>query len=412
GARCPHLRRAGGAWHPTHGVWAYQIELPRSPDGQRRQLRRTPAAVPNTREAAKDERDHARGLLDLAGNDTHLRGEIATLLRNIPRGCPLPSRDTVARRLRVGAPAESLTVGDYLKRWIAGRRIDEATIKTYTNHIRHHLVPHLGHIPLQRLAIEDISAMFTAIAERNQQILQARNSDDLPTRANVKGKRTVSAATMNRVRSTLRRALNDAIRKDRLLEHNPAAHVEPPKEERPKGLIWTMPRVAHWKATGKKPGPVMVWTPDQAGCFLDHVEAHDPDMYPIYALVLRLGLRRGEAVGLAADHLDLHNATATITRQLAVHHRELVYKKVKTTSGERTIALDSHTIADLTRHNARRAAHKLAAGPAWPDTIQLPFATPGGRSGIDVDLYFRQPDGRPWHPDAVYARFRNHIKKA
>src|SRR5436190_618789 len=27
---CPKLRRRGGAWNPDHGVWHYQIELPRT----------------------------------------------------------------------------------------------------------------------------------------------------------------------------------------------------------------------------------------------------------------------------------------------------------------------------------------------------------------------------------------------
>jgi hypothetical protein len=66
GGACPKLRRAGGSWHPTHGTWGYQLELPALPGHGRRQLRRGGFG---SRDDAVAERDHARGLLDLAAND-------------------------------------------------------------------------------------------------------------------------------------------------------------------------------------------------------------------------------------------------------------------------------------------------------------------------------------------------------
>ena len=41
GAKCPKLRR-GNTWNQHHGVWQYQIELPKAADGRRRPLRRGP----------------------------------------------------------------------------------------------------------------------------------------------------------------------------------------------------------------------------------------------------------------------------------------------------------------------------------------------------------------------------------
>ncbi|WP_326621044.1 hypothetical protein OG863_27785 [Streptomyces decoyicus] len=35
--------------------------------------------------------------------------------------------------------------------------------------------------------------------------------------------------------------------------------------------MWTPERVEHWKRTGEKPSPVLVWTPEQTGAFLDFV---------------------------------------------------------------------------------------------------------------------------------------------
>jgi hypothetical protein len=64
-------------------------------------------------------------------------------------------------------------------------------------------------------------------------------------------------------------ALNDAIRQE-LLSVNVAKWVEMPPAVRPRAQAWTPERVAHWKATGQVPSPVMVWTPEQTGQFLDH----------------------------------------------------------------------------------------------------------------------------------------------
>jgi hypothetical protein len=83
-------------------------------------------------------------------------------------------------------------------------------------------------------------------------------------------RRIVGPATRQRVRSTLRAALNAAIAQQ-LITFNPAAHVELEAGKRPKALVWTEQRILHWKRTGEKPSPVMVWTPEHTGLFLDHV---------------------------------------------------------------------------------------------------------------------------------------------
>lgn len=326
----------------------------------------------------------------------------------------MPDRDPIARRTRAGIAARTdITTGDYLHRWLTRRQMDGNNRRSYAGHIKNHLVPHLGHIPLQRLGVDDINHMLGKIVERNAEIEAARPSDDPQTRAGVKGNRTIGSSTMHRIRATLRKALNDAIRKDRLIEFNPATHAELGPDDRPKARLWTDAAVAQWKATGHVPSSVMVWTPQQAGAFLDHVEEHDPDLYPLFALVLRRGPRRGEAVGLRVDQIDLATATATITHQVAVVGNHPVHKKVKTRNGDRVIALDTDTVADLTAYRKRRAAHKLAAGAAWPHTVRLAAPAPGGgTSHIDVDLFFRRPDGRAWHPDLVSERFERHARNA
>ncbi|GHJ50615.1 site-specific integrase [Catellatospora sp. TT07R-123] len=412
-ARCPGLRRSDGKWHTTHGTWIYQLELPRTRDNKRRQLRRSPAAS-NSRDAAVAERDHAKNLLMLAGDDTLLADEIATMLQAVPSGTPLPDRDTVARRVRAGIPANvSITVADYLTRWITERVMDDNTRSGYDGHIRNYLIPHLGKIRLDRLNVTHLDEMYAKIVARNVEIDAARTSPDRLVRASVKGKKPIGAATMTRIRATLRKALNDAIRKYRYIEFNPARHVELPTAEQAKARLWTDARVREWRKTGIVPYPVMVWTPDQAAAYLDYTEEHDPELYPLYAFVLRRGPRRGEAVGISRPQIDLDEASATITHQIATHKYRPIYKPVKTRTGDRVLALDSDTIDDFQTYNILRAHWEETAGPAWPRTV--PVTTPvdgGGYKTIYVDLYFRQPDGSAWHPDTVSERFERNVRKA
>src|SRR3954463_14232331 len=92
GSKCPKLRRANRSWNPIHGQWAYQLELPPTTDGKRRQLR--PSTGFADREAAEAEIDHVRQLLGLARKNKDTLVKIADLVQNCRRtGEDLPDVD-------------------------------------------------------------------------------------------------------------------------------------------------------------------------------------------------------------------------------------------------------------------------------------------------------------------------------
>ncbi|WP_233513885.1 N-terminal phage integrase SAM-like domain-containing protein [Micromonospora craterilacus] len=260
GGRCPKLRRpGGGSWHPTHGVWGYQLELPIRPTQPRRQLRRSGF---DDRDAATAELRHARALLDLAAGDPHLAIEVGDLLHACRPGTPLPDRDAIAARIRAGVPASvPTTTGEYLTTWLEGRRgLAEKTLRGYSDHIRQYLIPHLGKIPIQNLRTSHIEAMFTAIGRQQDTIRAARASTDPEIRAKVKGVRPMEAASIQRLYATLRKALNDAVIRAKLIPTNPALGIELPTARRPKARVWTAKAVEHWQATGKRPSTAAaVW---------------------------------------------------------------------------------------------------------------------------------------------------------
>jgi hypothetical protein len=81
----------------------------------------------------------------------------------------------------------------------------------------------------------------------------------------------MTAATARRLFSTLRSALNAAVR-ERLIRDNPARYLKLPEGRRPFAVVWTKRRVQEWRRTGERP-VVAVWTPAQPGEFLSAVSA-------------------------------------------------------------------------------------------------------------------------------------------
>ncbi|GAA2512753.1 hypothetical protein GCM10010406_55810 [Streptomyces thermolineatus] len=89
---------------------------------------------------------------------------------------------------------------------------------------------------------------------------------------------TTGPTTIRRICDTLSSALNTAVKRGEGVTRNWAAMIELPDPQRPKAEIWTPTLVEQRRRTGVRPHPVMVWTPELTGRFLDAV-ADDPH-YP------------------------------------------------------------------------------------------------------------------------------------
>ena len=184
--------------------------------------------------------------------------------------------------------------------------------------------------------------------------------------------RPLSAATIRRVHATLMSALNTAVRR-RWLVHNPAEHVELASGKAPKAVVWTQARVGLWRRTGKR-YPVPVWTPEQAGAFLDHATEHR--LYALFHVIAFRGLRRGEAARLPWSDVDLDRAVVRVAG-------------TKSERSDRTITLDAGTVAVLRAHRARQLEERMSWGRAW----------------VDSGSVFIREDGTPVSPDSVFDGF-------
>jgi integrase len=363
--RCPcgtlrdHLGRRVNC-PKKHGSWYYAHELSPGPDGRRRQSKM--GGFPTEREARK------------ALNDA---------LSGVHRGT----------HVQIGRQR----VGEYLDQWLSGKgQLRSSTRRSYQEHVELYLRPGLGHLRLADLRDVDIERLYAAMGHLGRETVTPKPPPELPrllqARKGPAPTRPLSAATIRRVHATLMSALNNAVKRKRI-SHNPAAYVELAAGRRPKAVVWTEDRVAAWRRTGVRP-PVAVWTPHQTGSFLD--QATEDRLYPLFHVVAYRGLRRGEAVGLRWEDLDLDAAEARITQQVVQLGWRTETGAPKTDSGVRTVSLDAATVTVLREWRATQTAEREAWGAAWQES----------------GLVFTREDGSPIHPDLATDTFERLYRRA
>jgi len=93
------------------------------------------------------------------------------------------------------------------------------------------------------------------------------------------------------------------------------------------------------ESTKKK---AQAWTPTEVQAFLDGAKGHR--LYNAFYLMLTIGLRRGEVLGLKWEDIDLIGGTVRISRSYSITVNKAVMKSVKTESSKRTIFLSTDLI--------------------------------------------------------------------
>ncbi|MYW90800.1 site-specific integrase [Amycolatopsis rubida] len=138
-----------------------------------------------------------------------------------------------------------------------------------------------------------------------------------------------------------------------------------------------------WQRTGAIPCPVMVWTPEQTGRFLDVAINHP--LYPLFHLIAHIGLRRGEACGLRRSEIGLAAGEVRISNQIVQWGWETGESSPKTDESVNAVAIDQDTALVLAQHLAVQDADRARLGSQWKEH----------------DLAFTQWDGSPLHPAHV-----------
>lgn len=223
------------------------------------------------------------------------------------------------------AKPSNTKTGDWLAQWLVegAPAWKPKTHHGYESIVRVYLEPAFGSVRLQRLTATTIATQFAT------------------WRAEGHG-----SAALNAFR-VLARSLTVAVHRG-LIGRNPCDMLEAPKVAR------------------RRPA---LWSPAQARAFL---EACEPDTFgTLWTVLLGTGCRLGEALALRWEDANLDTGVVTITRSLTELHGEYIETTPKTDAGTRALVLPKRAVALLRRWKVRQAAHRLATGPAWPQTGRI-----------------------------------------
>jgi integrase len=259
------------------------------------------------------------------------------------------------------APTKA-SVREYLtKEWLPAVKatIRPSTYNSYVQHVECHIAPHIGSVKLAKLTGSQINALYAKLAETGRK----------------DGKSGLSPMTIHHVHACLHKACKDAVRWGHI-SRNPLDAADPPRK----------------KGDGTR--EMQTWTKEQLKAFLESVR--DDRLSPLWHLIAMTGMRRGEAIGLRWQDVDLENARLSVRRALIPINRDVVVSEPKTAKGRRVIALDPGTVEVL----KAQAARQLDEQKQWDDGL------------VDSGLVFTVACGAALDPESVSRYFRQAVKQS
>ncbi|HET9871928.1 MAG TPA: tyrosine-type recombinase/integrase [Propionibacteriaceae bacterium] len=296
-----------------------------------------------------------------AGRDPLTRRPVY-LSQVVPSG---PNASQEAERIRVRMLGDiderrntntRATVNQLIDRWLGVLDVDQSTRKGYEGHIRKHIRPLLGSLPLAELEVEVLDSFYAELrrcrdhCDGRRQIQHridgVHECDEHPAApcapADPESCRACSRmcqqhvcrgladGTVRKIHWILSGALDRAV-VWKWISVNPAEHAAKPPLPHP------------------EPRPP---TAEEASRLVQHAWSADPDWGALVWLMMTTGARRGEICGLRWSHVALDSGVITISRTIYVDRGQLREKDTKTHQ-QRRVVLDAETVAVLTGHRQR-----------------------------------------------------------
>ncbi len=310
------MNARGQMIHRGDRKWLLRVYLGRDPEGKRKYVAKT-----------------------FAGTKPEARQALTKMLRDSDTNMLVrPSKLTVCEYL-TGYPTleafdRARSRNEPVRGWLGGKvDLGRSAREGYCRQLRRYALPTLGHLRLDQVTPQAISALYQSLSERISRL----------------GK-PLSRRTIEYTHSILHEAFEDAIDPLGYLVRNPARKAKLPKKTR---------------------RPPTFLTPEEVGRVLaTAASAHDP-YYALWHLLLHTGFRPGEALALQWSDLqkdDQGNWTITVNRTLQDDgrgHHVVVEAQAKTEGSRRTVTVPQSTHEALQDHRRQQAEDMVRYGERY-----------------------------------------------
>jgi len=266
--------------------------------------------------------------VSVKGNKKDAEKRLSELLHQIDTGSFIkPTKDTLT---------------GYLEKWLKDYvwpNLAPRTAEGYEHIMRHHIIPTLGNIVMNKLKPEHLQRYFSEKLSGG-----------------------LSAQTVRHHYTALHKALNTAVEWG-LLSRNIADVVKTPHSQQTEMQTWDEEDVAKFLELAK-----------------------DSPYYTLFYTALFTGMRRSEYLALRWSDLDLLLCQVYVNRSLHVlKGGQVIYRSPKTAKGRRMIALSPSMASVLREHYEKAKLERDMLGVSLKNN----------------DLVFCQPDGSPLLPNTV-----------
>ena len=247
-----------------------------------------------------------------------------------------------------GVDPNRITTGEWLTRIldqrVEGEEVTPRTAENYRGLIEKHLVPSIGHVPLQKLSGAQIRRLMQDLLKSSQ------------------------PATVRKILQLLNSALRRAVNEE-LLARNPASGVPIPSVGRNRAERRALDR-------------------DEVRELLRVAE--DTPYATVIRFAIATGARQAEVLGATWDAIDLERRSFMVIQTLQFVDGEPQMLPPKTKNSRRNIDLSDATVQLLRDHRDAQNAQRDTAGIEWEDH----------------DLVFPDQRGRHQRRGAFYGGFR------
>jgi integrase len=313
------------------------------------------------------------------------------------------------------------TVAEFLEEWLVTIRptLKATTWNGYRSKVRNHVIPYIGGMRLTRVDGGTLNSLYTQLLESGRRKSSRKGKGYSPAVVARAQELRADGLSLQATADQLQVEFDEAshITKDTLaslLRRQDAYRADPTRADESRSLDPSTVKAVHvtlhkafaaavkWERLAKNPAdqadpprvPVNTdnmptWTAEQLRMFLEFTASMDDRNHALWVLLATTGMRRGEALGLRWQDVDLDAGRLRVVQTVLSINGKISVSEPKTARGRRPVSLDPSTVAALREHRRLMLEERMVVAA----------------DHADEGLVFHRPDGSALRPETVSTTF-------